>query len=79
MKTIRIRRDYYDLGRGHDYVSIDDMILFDTSECVDCPQDAYYTRDINNSLRVINFAKTLFEGAGLNFEDYYEVVDEVSR
>ena len=79
MKTIIVRGNYYDLGCGHDYVSIDDQILFSTNECVDCAQDAYYTRDINNSLRVINFTKTLFKEAGLNFDDYFDVIDDVKR
>lgn len=79
MKTIVVKGSYSEFSDGYDGIYIDNKYIFSTSECNQCPEDAVYYRDIRDSFSVINLAKTLFKEAGLNFDDYFEVIDEVER
>ena len=77
MKKIIVTGNYNSIGTGYDMISINDKMYLSTSECIDCPEDAIYTRDIRDAFSILKFTEKIFKEAGLNFNDYFEIVDDV--
>ena len=79
MKKIIVKGNYNYDGTSYDMISINDKMYLSTSECADCPEDAIYSRDIRNAFSILKFTEKLFKEVGLNFDDYFEVIDNVER
>lgn len=79
MKKIIVTGHYNSYGNSYDMVKIDDKVYLVTSELVNYPEDATYNRDVYNAFSILRFTEKIFKEAGLNFNDYFEVIDEVER
>lgn len=79
MKKIIVTGHYNRYSDSYDMIKIDNKMYLSTGECVNCPEDATYNRDIHNSFSILRFTEKLFKEAGLNFSDYFEIVDDIDR
>ena len=79
MKKIIVTGHYNCYSDSYDMIKIDDKVYLSTSELVNCPEDATYNRDVHNAFSILRFTEKLFKEAGLNFNDYFEIVDDVDR
>lgn len=75
-KEIKIIKHTKDDEDSYDTLLLEDEYILGTSEFTENPEDATYDRGVHSSVDFVKFAKKLFNEAGLNFEEYFDVVVE---
>lgn len=75
-KEIKIIKYIKDNEDSYDNLLLEDEYILSTSELTENHGDATYNREIHSSFDFVKFAKKLFNEAGLNFEEYFDVVVE---
>lgn len=75
-KEIKIIEYTKDGEDSYDNLLLEDEYILSTSEFTENPEDATYNRGVHSSFDFVKFAEKLFNEAGLNFEEYFDIVFE---